>query len=846
MHQMTDKYRSIVCLILFLLTSTCLFSQDITIKGVVIDAHSKDPVPFANVYLKNDPTKGTSADFDGVFEITFKERPDVLAASALGYEILEFEYDGKTELKIELSSSATDLIEVVVKADKEDPAYALMRKLVASKAKNDPFGKDYYSCEVYNKMELDFINITDEFKNMKLNKPFRFVFDHIDSMSEEEPFLPMFITETLSDYHFQKEPKRYREVIKAVKLIGDYENESMGQLVGVAKQGLNPYDNWMDMVSKKFISPAADNGATYYRFYLTDSAFIDNKWCYQVQFFPRHKGMNAFNGDLWVHDTTFAIKRIKLQLLEEGHLNHIEKLTLLHSFQWVGDSVWMPERDNILITTNTLTEAFVPSFFKKLNEAAPGIQAKRTTTYKDYGFERKQTKEEMNVSQMVAPGAFGKEETFWEKNRHTELGKNEQTARFLVDTIRTLPVYEAWKRISTTLFTGFMWGDYVDIGNIYSFFSVNNVEGFRTKFGLRTSTEVSKKFLVGGYGAYGFGDQKFKYGLDFEYVFDTKPWTTLQLAYLNDYFPTPNFSKTFSVGGDGIATSYFARRGGIPFKLLDVEHFSASIYREFKSGFSIQVGAVQQHYRPLFNFAYQPDAETTLTEYSSSEASLQIRYAFDEQFVAGSYERFSLGSRYPIVSLKYMQGFRTKSLGGDTDFKRLEMQVSDNIRWGAIGYTNWRMIGGKIWGKTPYLNMFIPVGNEGLIMNERGFNLLTEYSFAADQYVWINLDHHFDGFLLQWVPLFRKWKIRAVANARAMIGDMSKENRFANSASLFEGTTEDDAVRIHIPNKTPYTEVSFGVENILRFFRFDAIYRVNYPNLPSKRWGIRAGVAFIL
>lgn len=811
MHQMTDKYCSIVCSILFLMVSTCLLSQDITIKGVVIDAHSKDPIPFANVYLKKDPTKGTSADFDGVFEVTFKEKPDVLAASALGYEILEFEYDGKTELKIELSSSATDLIEVVVKADKEDPAYALMRKLVANKPQNDPFGKDYYSCEVYNKMELDFINITDEFKNMKLNKPFRFVFDHIDSMSEDEPFLPMFITETLSDYHFQKDPKRYREIIKAVKLVGDYENESMGQLVGVAKQGLNPYDNWMDMVSKKFISPAADNGATYYRFYLTDSAFIDSKWCYQVQFFPKHKGMNAFNGDLWVHDTTFAIKRIKLQLLEEGHLNHIEKLTLLHSFQWVGDSVWMPERDNILITTNTLTEAFVPSFFKKLNEAAPGIQAKRTTTYKDYGFARKQTKEEMNVSQMVAPGAFGKEDVYWEKNRHTELGKNEQTARFLVDTIRTLPVYEAWKRISTTLFTGFMWGDYVDIGNIYSFFSVNNVEGFRTKFGLRTSTEVSKKFLVGGYGAYGFGDQKFKYGLDFEYVFDTKPWTTLQLSYLNDYFPTPNFSKTFSVGGDGIATSYFARRGGIPFKLLDVEHFSATVYREFKSGFSFQIGAVQQHYRPLFNFAYQPDSETTLTEYSSSEASFQIRYAFDEQFVAGSYERFSLGSRYPIVSLKYMQGFRSKSLGGDTDFRRLEMQINDNIRWGAIGYTNWRMIGGKIWGKTPYLNMFIPVGNEGLIMNERGFNLLTEYSFAADQYVWINLDHHFDGFLLQWVPLFRKWKIRAVANARAMIGDMSKENRLANNANLFEGTTEDDAVRIHIPNKTPYTEVSFGI-----------------------------------
>jgi len=844
-HPRNPCYQTL-CLLFLLLIAPTVFSQTITLRGVVLDAHSKDPVPFANVYQKNNPTKGVSADFDGVFEITFQEKPDVLAASALGYGTLEFPYKGETELKIELSPSATNLVEVVVTASGEDPAYPLMRKVVARKPYNNPLDKEYYHCEAYNKLELDFINIKDGFKNMKINKPFRFVFEHIDSLSEDEPFLPMFITETISDFHFQKDPKRVSEVIKAMKIVGDYENESLGQLIGVAHTWLNPYDDWMDMVSKKFISPVADNGAAHYRFYLIDSAFIENRWCYQVQFFPKHKGINAFNGDLWVHDSTFAIKRIKLQLLEEGHLNHIEKMTIVHTFQMVGDSVWMPERENLIVTTNTITQAFVPSFFKKLNQEAPGFQATRTTTYQDFGFERKQTREQMNESQTVAADAFDKADEYWETNRHTPLGESEKTAYFLVDTIKTLPVYEAWKRISTTLFSGYMWGDYVDIGNMYSFLSYNRVEGFRTKFGLRTSTEVSKKFLVGGYAAYGFDDGKWKGGLDFEYVFDTKPWTTLQLSYLNDYFPTPNFSRTFSVGGDGIATSYFARRRGIPFKLLDVEHFSAVFFKEFKSGLSFQVGAIQQHYRPLFNFSYRRDAETTLTEYASSEASFQLRYAFDEQFLAGAYERFSMGSRYPIVALKYTQGIRTKALGGDTDFKRLELQLTDHVRWGAVGYTNCRLVAGWIWGNTPYLNMFIPVGNEGLIMNDRGFNLLTEYSFAADQYIWINLDHHFDGFLLQWVPLFKKWKIRAVANARAMVGDMSKENRASNAANLFENTTADDDVRILVPNKRPYMEASFGIENILRFFRVDVIWRPPYPHLLSKQWGIRAGVNFSL
>ncbi|MEZ4932228.1 MAG: hypothetical protein R2788_08935 [Saprospiraceae bacterium] len=53
------------------------------------------------------------------------------------------------------------------------------------------------------------------------------------------------------------------------------------------------------------------------------------------------------------------------------------------------------------------------------------------------------------------------------------------------------------------LFTGFMWGDYVDIGNIYSFFSVNNVKVSHPN-GMDEHGGGAKFLFVGGYGAYGF------------------------------------------------------------------------------------------------------------------------------------------------------------------------------------------------------------------------------------------------------------------------------------------------------------------------------------------------------
>jgi len=48
----------------FTLNALFLFSQ-VTITGLIIDKHSKEPIPFANFYLQSNPTKGVSGDFDG-------------------------------------------------------------------------------------------------------------------------------------------------------------------------------------------------------------------------------------------------------------------------------------------------------------------------------------------------------------------------------------------------------------------------------------------------------------------------------------------------------------------------------------------------------------------------------------------------------------------------------------------------------------------------------------------------------------------------------------------------------------------------------------------------------------
>ena len=119
-------------------------------------------------------------------------------------------------------------------------------------------------------------------------RKFDFIFDNIDS-SERKPYLPVFLSESLSDYYFQRDPKKNKEIIKATRVSG-VENESVSQFTGDMYQQVNIYDNQVPVFGKNFVSPVANNGFAYYKYYLLDSVEVDGYWCYHLTFVPKRKG----------------------------------------------------------------------------------------------------------------------------------------------------------------------------------------------------------------------------------------------------------------------------------------------------------------------------------------------------------------------------------------------------------------------------------------------------------------------------------------------------------------------------------------------------------------------------
>ena len=348
-------------------------AQVTTITGKVTDVLTNEPVPFATVILKG-TTIGANTDINGNYQISTSTPTDTVLCTMLGYKPVKLRVKKGQQQTINfvLSANKFELGEVVIKAG-ENPANIIMRNIIKHKDENDAARLETYQYEVYNKLEFDLTNISEKMKNKKLLKPFAFIWDNIDSTeTNSKPFLPFFISETISNLYYRSNPKTKKEIIDGSKVSG-LENSTVTQFLGDMYQKINVYDNFIDLFGKGFISPISDIGMLYYKYYLLDSATIDNQWCYKLKFKPRSIHELTFTGDFWVHDTTFAIKKINMRIAADANINWIEDMAIVQEYQRVEDKQWMLSKDMLVIDFAAKQEGM-------------GFIGRKTTSYKKFKF----------------------------------------------------------------------------------------------------------------------------------------------------------------------------------------------------------------------------------------------------------------------------------------------------------------------------------------------------------------------------------------------------------------------------------------------------------------------------
>lgn len=827
---MWRKFSAIVFFLLYGILSTT--AQNKVLSGQVIDKQSEEPIAFASVFFKHSGG-GVSCDSSGIFSFQMAEWPikDTLEISNVGYFST---YISSEELKD--SSFVTVYLEVlppqteaIVRA-KYNRALWFWKKVIAKKPFNQKSQFNNYSYEVYNKLELDLNNINKQKleKNIAL-KSLNFIFNFTDSLSEIKPFLPIYLTETISDYYYQKDPYRTREVIKATRAKG-INNESILKQLGATYQNVDVYNNLIPVFDKSFISPFSENADKYYNFKLSDTQYLGNRRLIHFLFSSKRKGENTFNGDAYINDTTFAIQKINLRPSEDVNLNFIKGLTIIQEFKPITDSIWFLYKDKFVVDLSPAGENNI------------GFKGKKTTTYKNIRLNSQAIIDELNKGKsseeiIMLPDIQNMPDSFWDKNRFEPLNKNEQNALKLLDTLYKNKTFNRYRNLIDFGMSGTKYvGNFV-IGPWYYWYTNNSLEGTRLRFDLATNRGFSDHWYLNGYLAYGFKDHQFKGKAEIKYQFSREPWRFISASYKSDI---DNGQTVYDqLGSDNVFAS-FLRKPGIPSKFQKVEARKLEYFGETNKNFSVRITILNKNYQALLNL---PDAQFFPDKgndpFNTFETSVRLRYAYQERFLIENFSRTSFGSDYPIIELKYAHGF-SGIFNSSNNYDRIDLSVSDYLKIPPYGSFYYNFFGGKIFGTVPYQLLAQQPGNDWYYYSKYSFNLMKRFEYLTDNYAGFNFEHNVGSGIFRYFSLTRKLKLRQFWEAKGVIGNLSTANRDLNFVSDYPFKSLDGKL---------YLEVGTGIDNIFKFFRIDFIWRVLPHPLPieaTERFGVFFGARFSL
>ncbi|MFT6053554.1 MAG: hypothetical protein ACJAS3_000751 [Roseivirga sp.] len=816
---MKSKY--LITALLLAWSAALAFGQQTIIRGKVTDAETGDPVPFANVLIQGSNV-GTPTDFDGNYEIIGEAASDTVIFSYIGYETRRKVYErGIAQvINVQLNPEATSLADFVITSGRaENPAFAIMRAVIDNKNKNDKRRIDAYEFDSYNKIEIDIDNINDEFREKKYMKKVTSVLDSIDQIAGEDgkPILPIFISESLSKFYFRSNPRLQKEQIIKTKItgIGIEDGSLISQVIGSSFQEYNFYQNRMNIVDKEFASPIGDGWRLVYNYELKDSVYIDNEFCYILDFEPKNDQELAFKGTMWVAKEDYGVKRIDATMQATANLNFIDKIKIQQELQRMDNGAWIPNKSRVLIDVAEITKksaGFLAKFYTSnknitLTEAKPNRFFERTI----------ELEEDARIS----------DEDFWIANRHDSLSRTEINVIAMIDSLKQIPIVKTWTNLLKTFARGYVEVGQFDLGPWPFLASFNNIEGFRTRLGGRTNEHFSLKWQFNGYLAYGFDDKKFKYGLGVTHIISRKKWTTVSLNYQKDIDQLGLQSGGITDIDNANAFVALTQLGNLirPFAYERYQlDFTSQISRPFSFSFRFK----NQDFTPLFDgFSYytvqgSTDSPTD-TNFTNTEFTLKLKYAKDENFIISDNSRISLGTfRWPIFVLAYTRGIKGP-FGGDFNFNKLDVGISQRVKLGIFGVSFYEITASKVFDEIPYPLLTGHIGNEQPVFASFAFNTMNFYEFVSQSYASFKYQHFFEGFILNRVPLLKKLKWRLVASGNLLYGQVS-------DATLANQPTVDF---LTLDGNKPFSEVGIGVENIFKVFRVDFFQRLSYLNNPD-------------
>jgi hypothetical protein len=233
------------------------------------------------------------------------------------------------------------------------------------------------------------------------------------------------------------------------------------------------------------------------------------------------------------------------------------------------------------------------------------------------------------------------------------------------------------------------------------------------------------------------------------------------------------------------------------------------------------------------------ESSPLITNFNTTEFVSELTFARDELAIISDNERLSFGTtNSPTITFKYILGAKNV-FDGDFNYHKLLAKYSHTLNLGYFGKTYYRAEAGAIFGTVPYPLLKSHLGNESIFIVGNSFNLMNNFEFVSDRYASVRYTHDFEGLFFNRVPLIKKLKWRTFTTGKFLVGGISKANQQINP--LTEGSSVTPT--FSSLNRTPYVELGYGINNIFKVLRVEAMHRLTYRDMPNIR---KFGVKFTL
>lgn len=761
-------------------------------KGVVLD-EQRNPIPFASVYVKNS-TIGTSTNLKGEFKIDLAKGVYDIVFSFVGYKTLEQQVEisssSITEVSITLKEEPSSLGTLEVYSDKKVRAKEIMSE-VRKKRSDYNRAIDYYVCDTYLKTSIDKKVKLDEDSIPAETKDLSYAADINQFFKQENLNLIESVSKT---YH--KAPNKYREDFigfndyseakgrtgESISIGISYGEDDIAEVVqatsnpniiynDVLSCDFNFYDNQIvfpELTIQPLLSPLSETSGLTYQFNLEGSFYEDSVLIYKIRVEPIFVTDAAFNGVIYVEDSTWMVRTLDLSINSQA-MHFCKEFHIIQNYKKLENNIVLPVRRDLKYV---------------IKDGSSYILGNTRVEHRNYIVNQPEAETKWNNEvKSFAPDAYEKPATFWAENRLLQLEEKELKFIHVCDSLTDYFSSEEYLTQTDSSFNKLsVWTPFIGFGRRNSFKrtewyisglieQVNpfGIGGYRHKLPARFQKEFKNNYKLetDGHVDYGFrnNDVKGKIGVGLTYVPKKFVRTFIRAG---DYYDQINNYASLSQVFSG---SNYVRN--VNFSIAQRMEVINGLFAELTLNFSDQ--------RPLTNVIPSNWSQALFGDlneaveferYIKSEVMLEMKYRIKQKYMYKENKKVILASNYPVLTAKYKKGI-PGLLDSEVNYDFLELGASHEWKLKRFGLSSWKVMYGTYLNKENLrvLEHKYFRGSDQLIFSNptSSFQLLGPTLSTANDYFQANYMHHFEGSIMNKIPLVNRLKLQLAGGAGILL-----------------------------------------------------------------------------